>query len=1485
MPSSAALSQGRYACCRALAPSTSAAAATTTIAALTPRKRCLRYLLLAVLFTALLQCPGVSAFNTCEEIQRCSECVFDQTDGLMPPPLICGWCESAQSCKEVNSTVLSFYRPESEYGDTDADGEVEHTPEEVAAYRAAFCPDLRERNFNPLCSDMSCVASHTTNNIYICRAPPIVTLVFACILFVLTCLLYVWMLTLQQLPWKYEPFVSDLLAGRFRQPDESDADETELRESSAHPRRLLRQVTPEQIAATRPSAVPVPADAIVQPQAGGSARLAMSPIAQRGAATPTTTSATHTTAAGGGGGALARQRGGSAVVVVVDPPPMSRSPHSARAASPEGVSSAAAVNGAPTTAAAAAAATAAAAAAAAVAATGCCPVCKCRHPVHLGPGDVCFWCNVARFTFVPFSFCLLSSAIVIVLTFAVSLKPWFSDWYFTEVTVVAYAVYAGLAWYVWGHHRRAPLFYFETEAERKANQRVWAATRHRARTSLSASQSASSFQVGVPGNNNNRIGGGGGGGGDASLTEMEMMNDSRQTSTQLARNPGDVRLQLLNDARRNMASTMYLRLALQLRGRSLLTQMPEIKRFHTQLESMHGSTATATAAGGANATSVRALNAPPSAATPLSAAAEEKSNTNAVPVISPFAGTAAATANDAFPHRPSPPTSATRRVSALSPGSPVDPSASSSTSFSLQHPRLHAPLTSNSATATAVSSLTAATQPLPAAQQQPQQQGPPATPPPLPAPASPAAATADMPLAVAPSLPEYVARQKRGETAQLLSSDFLSPQYRRALKSTLFREEFITWCAKPQLRGVLMDNEWLLLDLVAGLLFGVWMLMLSSVSDNAYAIVRLSGSTAVAACGLFVLVMFALLLLVVVRSCGRLYVLTNERLITVYESFIEPVVTATELSTVKFAALYGYRSIWSREPVLDFSWEIPAPERKMPVIKSHKFPGIVHLNEFLYYFRLVAPSMPFHLQRISESTKQDRIEWRLHVVLCLGLFIALPIITIYPHAVPDFLAAFLYCILTVLIFSTLLRGLRAQQMTCAPLNTAAVWAPEPEWVEMSNLDNLASPLGGVPGEGEGQLPLPPSSAAAPPLPLPSSFTLGSMNSPTHSAATTCTATPDGSSSSAASPAELPAHPHPGATPLQAAAAAAAAVPASTAAAAAALLSAASAATVVPAAPTAGKADSVVHPTVAAPIAAGVHVVSGQVPASGSAVNPTGGARTSPTSAGAPAPMPQYAAVAAPSGRSAAQLSGSRGSNNLMHTWISATLPPPQATSSASDGRRGPTPPTSASTSQRLPPPSSAVRAMEESLTGLGVFSLASSVGPHHSYASGVNNASVGSGAGSAAAPAAAPLAAASAAPVAATSRATTPARDVRRARRESLGPSAAGFLVFPAATAGSHGTHAGGAGGGSQRGQSPASIASSPANSPTTCASTPTAEGPHGYLQLPPVRTTTRGASAAAAPAARLASEGRSGSESPRSARSLASATRTPTDTPMDLRR
>jgi hypothetical protein len=78
---------------------------------------------------------------------------------------------------------------------------------------------------------------------------------------------------------------------------------------------------------------------------------------------------------------------------------------------------------------------------------GACPVCHVATGKTYAPGAVCFWCDVARFAFVPFAVGLGCSVVAIVSLFSLSLRPSFADWYYTLILVLPYGVYVAFgAW-------------------------------------------------------------------------------------------------------------------------------------------------------------------------------------------------------------------------------------------------------------------------------------------------------------------------------------------------------------------------------------------------------------------------------------------------------------------------------------------------------------------------------------------------------------------------------------------------------------------------------------------------------------------------------------------------------------------------------------------------------------------------------------------------------------------------------------------------------------------------------------------------------------------------------------------------------------------------------------------------------------------------------------------------------------------------------
>ncbi|EKF26263.1 hypothetical protein MOQ_010055 [Trypanosoma cruzi marinkellei] len=282
-------------------------------------------------------------------------------------------------------------------------------------------------------------------------------------------------------------------------------------------------------------------------------------------------------------------------------------------------------------------------------------------------------------------------------------------------------------------------------------------------------------------------------------------------------------------------------------------------------------------------------------------------------------------------------------------------------------------------------------------------------------------------------------RQKKGETAQLLNMEDLEHGIRKVLRQTLSRDECVLWCEKPEVSSVILYDLWLYVDLLAGMSLGIWLFVASNVKDSSYVLVRLVGSIPMCVIGFVLILVFVCLLMTTLSSTTRLYVLTDNRLLTIFNGFISPTVTETELRSLRRASVYGY-NMWTTKPELTFSWEVPVTERKLPPIKSQNFPCIIHMEEFLKYFKMVAPTfMPIN-EQIRNGIRHDRKAWRLHLFFCIVLLHFLPIITLYPLFVPGFLSLLLFIIFGVVVLATMHRGVRAQHVTHTPLNRVDHWA-------------------------------------------------------------------------------------------------------------------------------------------------------------------------------------------------------------------------------------------------------------------------------------------------------------------------------------------------------------------------------------------------------------------------------------------------------------
>jgi hypothetical protein len=84
-----------------------------------------------------------------------------------------------------------------------------------------------------------------------------------------------------------------------------------------------------------------------------------------------------------------------------------------------------------------------------------CPMCHVAQHHRFGPGVVCFWCEVARRSFVPFAVGVSAGTLTLVLEFSVSLRPSFGDWYYALLLIAPWTLYALFAAYIM--HYQAPV--------------------------------------------------------------------------------------------------------------------------------------------------------------------------------------------------------------------------------------------------------------------------------------------------------------------------------------------------------------------------------------------------------------------------------------------------------------------------------------------------------------------------------------------------------------------------------------------------------------------------------------------------------------------------------------------------------------------------------------------------------------------------------------------------------------------------------------------------------------------------------------------------------------------------------------------------------------------------------------------------------------------------------------------------------------------
>jgi hypothetical protein len=288
-----------------------------------------------------------------------------------------------------------------------------------------------------------------------------------------------------------------------------------------------------------------------------------------------------------------------------------------------------------------------------------------------------------------------------------------------------------------------------------------------------------------------------------------------------------------------------------------------------------------------------------------------------------------------------------------------------------------------------------------------------------------------------PPLSEKLVYEKKAETMRLLNSEDIETEFRRILEAEMLPDEFVLWWEKPRLEDVVMDNRWVIQSFVAALALGVWFWAASTVTGGGYAITLMWSSSSLATIGTLTFIISLMTLMMAVNACNRLYILTNKRLITLASGLFGAHMTYTDLAAVKYANILGYTELFS-DPILTFSWEVPAGDRRMPPIKTNCFPAIADMQTFLESFRLVAPPLA-PTESIRESIRHQRSVWRLHIFVNLLFIEVLPIILLYSQVVPSALGFFILVIAWFFFGGMLQRGLRFQQITISPLNLADMW--------------------------------------------------------------------------------------------------------------------------------------------------------------------------------------------------------------------------------------------------------------------------------------------------------------------------------------------------------------------------------------------------------------------------------------------------------------
>ena len=84
-----------------------------------------------------------------------------------------------------------------------------------------------------------------------------------------------------------------------------------------------------------------------------------------------------------------------------------------------------------------------------------CSICGLTQPKSLRPGEVCFWCNISRCSYFPFTVGVVLPCVCVVLLLFTSVQPWFADPYYWILILVPCGIYLGF--FLWIHFYQVPV--------------------------------------------------------------------------------------------------------------------------------------------------------------------------------------------------------------------------------------------------------------------------------------------------------------------------------------------------------------------------------------------------------------------------------------------------------------------------------------------------------------------------------------------------------------------------------------------------------------------------------------------------------------------------------------------------------------------------------------------------------------------------------------------------------------------------------------------------------------------------------------------------------------------------------------------------------------------------------------------------------------------------------------------------------------------